>query len=397
MKTMPKASTNVLILALCLTTSALCPPRSLAAPVQDAQAGAAKPVSFLGTVEAIDGKTLTVKNNAGVTMQVAIQDNARLLRIEPGQTNLQGANPLNLPDLQVGDRVLATGAPSADGKQIAAARLVAIKKTDIAQKQEQEREDWQKNGVGGLVQSIDPAAGTVTISLPGKRTLTIQASKSTIIRRYAPGSVKFDDAKPAPLADTKPGDQLRARGTRSADGTTFAAEEIVSGSFRNIAGTIVNINSSGSSFTVTDLATKHPVVIQVTPDTQIKKLDPMVAQRIAMRLKGPGAGGPGAPGGGGSRPAGAGAGEAPGRPMPDPQQILARAPSVTLKSFAKGDAVMLVATEGTTPGPITAVTVVGGVEPMLQASTSGSQAMLSSAWNLNGGGGGGDEGGAAPQ
>ena len=395
---MPKTPTNVLMLALCLLTPALSPPASFAAPAQDAQSTAAKPVNFLGTVEAIDGKALTVKNNAGVTMQVTVQDNTRLLRVTPGQTNLQAASPLNLPDLQVGDRVLATGAPGGDGKQIAAIRLVAIKQADIAQKQEQEREDWQKNGVGGLVQSVDPAAGTVTISLTGKRMLTIQASKSTITRRYAPGSVKFDDAKPAPLTEIKPGDQLRARGTRSPDGTTFAAEEIVSGSFRNIAGTIAALNPAASTLTVTDLATKHPVVIQVTPDTQIKKLDPMVAQRIAMRLKG-GAGGaaPGAPGGG-SRPAGAGSPEAPGRPMPDPQQILSRAPSVTLKDFSKGDAVMLVATEGTSPGAITAVTVVGGVEPMLQASTSGSQAMLSSAWNLGGGQGGGDEGGGgAPQ
>ena len=393
---MPKTPTNVLMLALCLITPALSPPASFAAPTQDAQSAAAKPVNFLGTVEAIDGKTLTVKNNAGVTVQVTVQDNTRLLRVAPGQTNLQAASPLNLPDLQVGDRVLATGAPGGDGKQIAAIRLVAIKQADIAQKQEQEREDWQKNGVGGLVQSVDPAASTVTISLPGKRMLAIQASKSTITRRYAPGSVKFDDAKPAPLTEIKPGDQLRARGTRSPDGTTFAAEEIVSGSFRNIAGTIAALNPAASTLTVTDLATKRPVVIQVTPDTQIKKLDPMVAQRIAMRLKGgAGAGAPAAPGGG-SRPAGAGSPEAPGRPMPDPQQILSRAPSVTLKDFSKGDAVMLVATEGTSPGSITAVTVVGGVEPMLQASTSGSEAMLSS-WNLGGGASGGDEGGGTPQ
>jgi hypothetical protein len=76
------------------------------------------------------------------------------------------------------------------------------------------------------------------------------------------------------------------------------------------------------------------------------------------------------------------------------QQLLARSPSVALKDLSKGNMVIVVATEGQAPDAATAITVVAGVEPMLQASTSGSQAMLSSAWNLGGGegGGGGGEG-----
>ncbi len=419
---MRKLSINALILSLSLIVPSLYPLRIAAAPAQDAQSGAAKASSFLGTVQSIDGKQLTVKSDAGISMQITVQDNARLLRVEPGQRSLQGASPLNLPDLQVGDRVLARGAVSPDGKELAAAMLVAIKKADIAQKQEQEREDWQKNGVGGLVQSVDPGPGTVTISLPGKRTLAIQTTKQTVVRRYAPGSVKFDDAKPSTLAEIKPGDQLRARGARSTDSQSFSAEEIVSGFFRNIAGQVVGVDPGASTLTLTDLATKRPVVVQITSETQLKKLDPMVAQRLAARLKGgapnPGGGnrsagsgsgrgsGSGSGSGGGSETA-SGAGSGPGNGAgpgagsgagPDPQQFLARAPSVSLKDFAKGNAVMLVATEGSSSGPLTAVTVIGGVEPMLEASAKGSQAMLSSAWNLNGGGGdsGGGEG-SAPQ
>ena len=383
-------------LALCLLSSALCRPLIEAQLAQDTQSGAAKPTSFLGTVQSIEGKLITVKSDAGATMQITIQDNARLLRVEPGQRSLQGASPLNLSDLQVGDRVLARGVAGPDGKQLSATMLVAIKKADIAQKQQQEREEWQKRGVGGLVQSVDPAAGLVTISLPGKRTMSVQISKSTVVRRYAQGSVQFDDAKASTLAEIKSGDQLRALGAKSADGQSFAAEEIVSGSFRNIAGPILAINPAASTLTVSDLATKHPVTVAVTPDTQLKKLDPMIAQRLAMRLRG---GAPNTPGG--SRAAGPGTGSGPGpgagesgRAAPDAQQLLTRSPSVPLKDFAKGDAVILVATEGASPEQMTAVTVVGGVEPMLQASAAGSQAMLSSAWNL--GGGGGDEE-AAPQ
>ena len=347
-------------------------------------------------------------------MQVTVEENARLLRVEPGQKTLAGASPFSLADLQAGDRVMARGSANADGKSLAATMLVAIKGADIAQRQEQEREDWQKHGTGGLVKAVDPAAGTVTISAGagGTRTLVIHVSPTTVIRRYAPGSVRFDQAVKSSLDQIKPGDQLRARGSRSEDGNTLEAEEIVSGSFRNLAGPIQAVNAAASTITVTDTATKKPVVISITPDTEVKKLDPAVAQRLAARMnrggaarrpegspapaaaspQGPAPGGPPSGASGADRPGG-GQGRGSG---PDIQQLLARAPSVTLKDLAKGNMVIVVATQGQAPDSATAITVVAGVEPMLQASTSGSQAMLSSAWNLGGGGGGGEGGGEAP-
>ncbi len=357
---------------------------------------AAKPVTFLGTVQTLSGNTITVKSDAGATMQVTVQENARLLRIEPGQKTLAGASPFSLTDLQKGDRVMARGSANADGNSLAATTLVAIKGADIAQKQQQEREDWQKRGTGGLVKAVDPTAGTVTISSGpgGTRTLVIHASATTIVRRYAPGSVKFDQAVKGTLDQIKPGDQVRARGSKSADGATLEAEEIVSGSFLNLAGPIQAVNADASTITVTDTATKKPVLISVTPDSEVKKLDPAVAQRIAQHLSGGGAkppDGSAAPAGG--PPPGAPP-HAPGGSGPDFQQLLARAPSVTVKDLQKGNMVIVVATEGQSPQSATAITVVAGVEPMLQASTKGSQAMLSSAWNLGGEGGGGGE---APQ
>jgi len=390
----------------------------LAVAAQDAAAPTVKPpIMVLGTVQALSGNTITVKSDAGVAMQVTVQDGARLLRVEPGQRTLAGASPFSLSDLQVGDRIMARG--SMNAQELAATTLVAIKGADIAQKQAQEREDWQKRGTGGLVKSVDPAAGTVTISTGqgGNRTLVIHASATTILRRYAPGSVKFDEATKAPLDQIKPGDQLRARGPRSADGGTLEAEEIVSGSFRNLAGPVQAIDAAGSTITVNDTATKKAVVITLTPESEVKKLDPAVAQRVAMRLSG---GGANRPGGSPGRPAGSpGAAVPPEGPGPagppsgspgadrpagaqargagaDFQQILARAPSITLKDLQKGNMVIVVATECQTPESATAITVVAGVEPMLQASTSASQAMLSSSWNL-GGGGGGEGGGEAPQ
>ena len=197
----------------------------VSAMAQDAASAAAKPVTFLGTVQTLNGSTITVKNDAGATMQVTVEENARLLRVEPGQKTLSGASPFSLTDLQAGDRVMARGSANADGKSLAATMLVAIKGADIAQKQEREREDWQKHGTGGLVKAVDPAAGTVTVSTGagGTRTTVIHGSPTTIVRRYAPGSVKFDQAVKSTLDQIKPGDQLRARGTRSAGGQIAVA------------------------------------------------------------------------------------------------------------------------------------------------------------------------------
>src|ERR1700760_2569206 len=142
---------------------------------------APKPTTFLGTVQTLNGNSLTVKNDSGATMQVTVQDGAKLLRIEPGQKTLSNASPFSLTDLATGDRVMARGAANADGS-LAASMLVAIKSGDIAQKQEQDREAWQKNGSGGLVKSVDPAAGTVTISVgTGGREEVIHTTPTTII------------------------------------------------------------------------------------------------------------------------------------------------------------------------------------------------------------------------
>ena len=107
-----------------------------------------------------------------------------------------------------------------------------------------------------------------------------------MIRRYAPDSMKFDDAKPSTLQEIQPGDQLRARGNRSADGTELAAEEIVTGSFRNVAGIVNSVDASAGTMNVQDLVSKKLVQIKVTPESQLHQLPPEFAQRIAMRLKG---------------------------------------------------------------------------------------------------------------
>lgn len=76
---------------------------------------------------------------------------------------------------------------------------------------------------------------------------------------------------------------------------------------------------------------------------------------------------------------------------PDLQQMLSRMPAVALTDLHKGDAVLIVTTEGTGSGGGTAITLLSGVEPILQAAPSASQAMMLTPWSL-GGAPGGDSG-----
>ena len=287
-------------------------------PQQPAQ-NAAKQV--IGAIQAINGSTITLKPDTGANVNVTVQGAVRVLRVAPGQTDLKTATPIQLSDLQVGDRILVRGTPSADGQSLSATAIVAMKRSDVEAKQQQEREDWQKRGIGGLVSAVDPSAGTITISVTaagGTRTISVHTAQATIFRRYAPDSVEFDDAKPSSLAEIKAGDQLRARGARNADGTEFTAEEIVSGAFRNIAGTISNVDAATNALTVMDLATKKPVVVKISAQSQLLKLPPQMAQGMAMQLKGGGRGGgtvrgPRSPGGA-ARPRRAKAPEMAGEP-----------------------------------------------------------------------------------
>jgi co-chaperonin GroES (HSP10) len=377
-----------------------------------AQAPAAAPARQIGTVKAISGNTLTLAADGGAQVSVTVADGARVLQLAPGSTDLKSAQQIALSDVAVGDRILVTGKSDDDGS-FTATRVILMKSTDIAQKNEAEKADWQKRGSGGLVSAI--SGSTLTISA-GPRKIQVETTGATKFRRYAGDSVKFEDAKPGTLGQIQVGDQLRVRGNKSEDGSTIQAEEIVSGSFKNLSGTIATINAAAGTLTLKDLTTKKMMTVSVTANSDVRKLPPEVAARFAARQRGQaGAGGaPQAGGAGGAssgHPQGAGApegaaaqaggpprgpgmGGGPGRTAGgDLSSMLSRLPTATLGDLKVGDAVMIVASE---PAPgsdkVTAVTMLSGVEPILAATPSGAPAMTLSPWNVGGGapeGGGG--------
>jgi hypothetical protein len=391
----------------------------------------AKTAAPLGTIKSISGNSLVLASDAGAEVNVEVRDSTKVVRIAPGQTDLKDAQSITWTDLQVGDRILVRGKAAADSKTFSAWSIIAMKKTDIADKQTREREQWQKSGVGGLVNSVDAASGVISITVPSlreKKTVAVHIVPQTSLRRYAPGSVKFDDAKPAPLGDIRPGDQLRARGDKSTDGSELTAAEVVSGSFRNISGTISSLDSAQGTITVRDLATKKAVTVKITSESQLRKLPAPIAQGIAQRLNGTGttanAEQPSAP----STPAasastapaakdpapGTGPATASGTPADrrlgdsngrargmapgtggvgvaggamDLQQMISRMPASTIADLEKGGAVMLVGTAGNADS-VTAITLLAGVEPILQASPNGGPSTILSPWSLSGAPGG---------
>jgi hypothetical protein len=382
-------------ICLCLTL--------LGAVCTDAQsapspAAPSKTPPVLGTIKAIAGESLTIATDAGVETKVTVTSGTKLMRVPPGSKDLSQAEAIPFSEFQQGDRVLVRLRCAGDPPVCEAGTVIAMKKNDIAERQAREREDWQKHGIGGLVKSVDPAQGAITIgtmTAAGKKDVTVVVGKSTLIRRYAPGSVKFDDAKVSNLSEVSPGDQLRARGVRGADGASFTADEVVAGAFRNIAGIISAVDPGAGTITVSDLATKRSEIVKVSPDSQLRKLPLQIAQMIAMRLKSgaeagstatagqaapPTGGAPGAPGGGtgGKSRNGVGA---------DLQQLLGRLTAAPLADFQKGEAVMIVATGGLKDSQVTAITVLGGVEPLLQAATQEQASSILTPWSLSSGGG----------
>lgn len=349
----------------------------------------------LGTVKSVAADSLVLTTDAGAEVTASVDANTKIVRIAPGENSLKNAEPISFASLQAGDRILVRGSSPDGGKTLQAASIIAMKQGDIAQKNAKEREEWQRNGVGGLVKSVDLAVGIIEVTTNASgpnKDVVVHVTPKTVLRRYAPGSVKFDDAKPAPLSEIKPGDQLRARGTRASDGAELTADEIVSGSFRNIAGTVVSFDAG--AVTVYDLASKQDIQVRITPQTQMRKLPPPLAQRIAVRLKGES---PGQESQGASQhPGPPGRSESPSqhpygpngaaRAGGDFQQMISRLPASTLSDIQKGEAVMLVATQGSGPSGVTAVTLLSGVEPILEAAPKRGQDMILSPWSLGGGG-----------
>src|SRR5579872_248825 len=187
----------------------------------------------IGVVTKIQAGNFTLHTDAGPDLLIVLADSVSFLRVPPGSTNLNSATKISLSDISVGDRVLVRGRVSDDQKSVAAATVIVMTKSDLAGARQAESSDWQRRGIGGTVQAVNPEAKEITILAPTTppRSITIALPANAVLLRYAPDSVKFSDAKPGAFDQIKVGDQMRALGTKSEDGSRFTAEKMVSGTF----------------------------------------------------------------------------------------------------------------------------------------------------------------------
>jgi hypothetical protein len=318
---------------------------------------------------------------------VTLPATAKIIVVPPGSHDLKSATPGQASDIAVGDRAIVNGTDGDSGTTLSAQRVIVMKAGAIAQSHAADEAAWAK-GVGGIVKSVDAAAGTVVVS-SGLKTVTVTTTPATIVRHYAEGSVKFDDAVKSTVAAIQPGDQLRVRGQKSEDGTSIVADEIVAGTFRNYSGVVSSVDPAASTLTLKDLTTKKNVTVYVPESSDIRKLPPQVAAAMAARMHGgiaaarPAAAAAPAPGGPGSQGAEAGeARRATGRAGMDLSQMLSRLPTEILGDLKTGDTVMIVATAGAA-GKQTAITVLSGVDAVLAAKPDG-ESMTLSPWSVGG-------------
>lgn len=371
----------------------------------------------MGELKAIDpaAKQITVKTDASSVVTVTLADTTGYSRIPPGEKTLDKAAKITFADLGVGDRVLAVGKVADDYKSATARTLIVISKSDLAKKQEAERLEWRRRGILGVVSAVKPDTREVTISTRstmGTQAVVMSIPDKVDMRRYAPDSTKFGDAKPSVFEELKVGDQVRAMGNKSADGTRFTAEKMVSGSFRMVAGTVTAVDAATGEVQIKDLQTRQSLTVVIKPDSVIRKFPDMAAMaaaQAAARAGGAGAGAPGAaapkagapatgaattsapgtvkpgattapatgapkagpsatpPGGQGQKP---GAGGAPGGPpagaaAPSIQDMLDRLPVITAAQLKAGDIIIVSSTKGADPSRLTAITLISGADTLL--------------------------------
>jgi hypothetical protein len=334
----------------------------------------------IGEIKSIDAaaKQLTIKTDAGSMITVSLNDKTTYKKLAPGEQSLTNATDVTFADLAEGDRVMARGTVSEDRKSVPAVQVIVMTKGDLAKKAEAERIEWRRRGILGVITALKPEAKEITISnrtMAGTQSVVIAFNDKTEMKRYAPDSIKFGDAKPSEFGELKVGDQLRALGERTADPLHFNAEKVVTGSFRTVGGVVTAVDPATGEIKINDLEKKRPLTIVIKQDAVLRRFP---SDMGAMGGFGRGPGGPGGgapPAGGGQQPQGGaparpqggapGAGGPGGRPGFNINDMLDRLPTISIADVKVGDTIIVSSTQGVDPARLTAISLVTGADTLL--------------------------------
>ncbi|HET6979428.1 MAG TPA: hypothetical protein VFI24_24055 [Pyrinomonadaceae bacterium] len=305
-------------------------------------------LSVMGVVSELkaDTRQVIVTTAAGSVVVVTLSDRTVFMRIPPGEKTKDKFIKIAPTDFILGDSVFARGRMSEDRKNLPALEFYVMSKGDIAEKKERERSEWTKRGIAGTVSAINAETKEISVdsrTAEGPKPIIITASGDTKFRRYAPDSVRFSDAQPGSFTDLKVGDQLRAQGTKNADGTRFTPEEIVTGSFQTISGTVTELDAAKKEIKIKDLQSQQVVAIVVSNDSSMRRLTPEMITALTAPAKG----------------------------SADLQEMFDQLPAFALQDLKTGDSILISSTKGADPTRVTAIAVVSGVGPLLQNKQTG--------------------------
>jgi len=344
----------------------------------------------IGSVKKIDAATkqLTLQTDAGSVVQVSLTDKTTYRKLAPGEQTLTNATDITFADVAEGDRVWARGNVSEDRKSLpSAVQIIVMTKGDLAKKQEAERLEWRRRGILGVITALKPDTKEITISnrtMAGVQSVVIPVSDNTEMRRYAPDSIKFGDAKPSNFTELKVGDQLRALGDRTEDPLRFNPQKVVTGSFRTVGGVVTAIDPATGEIKINELEKKTPLTIIIKQDAVLRRFPADMS--AMMGGFGRGAGGPGgappagAPPAGGQpaqggaqgqpagrpgAPGGGGPGGGPGRGGFNINDMLERLPVIAISDVKVGDTIIVSSTQGVDPTRLTAISLVAGADTLL--------------------------------
>jgi ribosomal protein L24 len=347
--------------------------------------GAPKPSYLTGDVVSVNESKIVLKTKDG-DMEVGLSSSTEFKRVPPENPVLKAAVPAQLSDVAAGDKLVVSGIYGDDKTVLPARAVYIISKSDLAQKNAKETERWSTRGISGRVASVNPATNQVTIEVRGlmnSTSVVVTPKSDAIFKQYKQDSVKYSEAVESTISDIKVGDMLRAVGDRGAEGTTFAAEEILTGSFQTVAGTVKSVDTATNEVVVTQAGTNTDVTIAITPNSAVKRFPEEMAQRMA----GMGAMGGGQPGQGGIRPAGGApaGGQRPAGAGPGGQggqgrmmggggarggidDMFERFPVISIADLKPGDVIAVSSSKNSGSQKINAIKLLAGVGPFLQAA-----------------------------
>jgi hypothetical protein len=323
-------------------------------------------LSVMGVVSELkpDTRQVIVTTTAGNIVTVTLSDRTVFMRIPPGEKTKDKFIKIEPTDFGMGDSVFARGRMTEDRKSMPALEFYVMSKGDIAEKREQERNEWRTRGIAGTISALNADTKEITVdarTAEGPKPIVVASTAETKFRRYAPDSVRFGDAKPSSFAELKVGDQVRALGTKSADGAKFTPDEIVTGAFQTTSGSITEVDAEKKEIKIKDVQSQQVVTIVVSKDSSMRRLTPEMITALAPPKEGT------APKAGG-----------------DLQEMFDQLPTVALSELKPGESIIISSTKGADPARVTAIAIVSGAGPLLQNQAGRATAVSLGAMSLGG-------------